>query len=285
MTEKPDLFFDLGTDSLYISRGQEIRVMPMAHTHSHIEMNYLLSGRVDFLFGGRTAVLCAGELAFYWGAIPHQTTDVADGSRFVCIYVPLETFMAARLGDPLRSAVLGGQMVAATVPGQFAAGQFQQIFEDGKKIADCRIDDLLREEIQHIMRRVDVTGWRDLAAGPASGRAASGQPMNAQVVRMAKYIADYAHKAIGVEEIAAAAGIHPNYAMTLFRRTLGMTINDYLLRHRLMTAQALLISSRKSVATIAFEAGFGSISRFHDAFRNHFKCTPREFGKTVKRYG
>lgn len=280
MTDSTDLFFDLGTDSLLIGRTQEVHVMPAAHTHSHIEMNYLQSGRVEYLFGGRTAVLEAGGLALYWGAIPHQTTHVATGSRFVCIYLPLEAFLAARLSDALRSAVLGGRMVAAVAPEQFAAGQFQQIFEDGRRIADPRVADLLRGDLQQVIRRIDVTGWRDLAdTGPAD--AAGTRPMNTLVIRMAQFIADNARRNIGIAEIAGAAGIHPNYAMTLFRRTLGLTINDYLLRHRLMIAQALLISSGKTVAAVAFESGFGSVSRFHDAFRIFFKSTPGAFRKTV----
>ncbi len=65
--------------------------------------------------------------------------------------------------------------------------------------------------------------------------------------------------------------------MTLFRRVLGMTAGDYLTRSRLYIAQSLLLTDDRDIASVAFDAGFGSLSRFHDAFRRQFATTPQRF--------
>ncbi len=103
-----------------------------------------------------------------------------------------------------------------------------------------------------------------------------------KVHRMARYIAEHATEAIAVADIAASVGLHPNYAMTLFRRTLGMTINEYVTRQRLMLAHGRLLASEDEIAEIAFEAGFGSLSRFYEAFRERYGCTPRDMRRSFR---
>jgi AraC-like DNA-binding protein len=56
-----------------------------------------------------------------------------------------------------------------------------------------------------------------------------------------------------------------------------MTITQYLTRRRLVTAQRLLVTSEKNAAAIAYESGFGSVSRFYAVFRDQIGMSPREF--------
>ncbi|MGV0819844.1 helix-turn-helix transcriptional regulator [Martelella sp. AMO21009] len=72
-------------------------------------------------------------------------------------------------------------------------------------------------------------------------------------------------------------GVEPKYAMSLFRQSTGMTIAQYLMRCRLVTAQRLLLRSEKNAAAIAFEAGFGSVSRFYTVFHDQTGMSPKRF--------
>jgi AraC family transcriptional regulator, melibiose operon regulatory protein len=56
-----------------------------------------------------------------------------------------------------------------------------------------------------------------------------------------------------------------------------MSINQAIIRHRLDTAQSMLIGTDQPVAEIAFECGFGSLSRFYEAFKGRFKVSPKLF--------
>jgi len=94
---------------------------------------------------------------------------------------------------------------------------------------------------------------------------------------MARYMAAHAAEPIGVAEVAQAAGLHPNYAMAVFRRVLGTTIASYLTRQRLHLAQQRLVASRRDIANIAFDCGFGSVSRFYEAFGRHFGTSPHRY--------
>jgi AraC-like DNA-binding protein len=133
------------------------------------------------------------------------------------------------------------------------------------------------------VRRIDPAGWGRLGDETA-GRRADVWPEADRfttVEMMTRFIAEHAHGEIHVEDVAKAAGPHPNYAMNLFRRALDMTIKQAITRRRLDTAQSVLIASDHSIADIAFGCGFGSLSSFYDAFEKRFSVSPANFRKAA----
>jgi transcriptional regulator GlxA family with amidase domain len=58
---------------------------------------------------------------------------------------------------------------------------------------------------------------------------------------------------------------------------LNTTLIDYLTQHRVSHAQRLLATTDRKIVHVALESGFGSISRFNDAFRRGCGCSPREY--------
>jgi AraC-like DNA-binding protein len=88
-----------------------------------------------------------------------------------------------------------------------------------------------------------------------------------KVEQMACLIAQRYTERLTVEAIGRAVGLHPNYAMSLFQKSFGTTLIDYLTQHRVSHAQRLLATTDQKIVEIALDSGFGSISRFNDAFR------------------
>jgi AraC family transcriptional regulator, melibiose operon regulatory protein len=83
-----------------------------------------------------------------------------------------------------------------------------------------------------------------------------------KVNEMARFIAENHGEPLPLKDLTHHVDLHPNYAMTLFVRHYEITLNDHLTRLRVCQVQYLLISTDEDVSRIAFEAGFGSISRF-----------------------
>ena len=98
-----------------------------------------------------------------------------------------------------------------------------------------------------------------------------------KVEQMACLIARRYTEKLTVEEIGRQVGLHPNYAMGLFKKTFGTTLIDYLTHHRVSHAQRLLATTDEKIVEIAFGSGFNSISRFNEAFRRECGCTPRAY--------
>ena len=203
--------------------------------------------------------------------MPHQTVQVSHGARFVCLYLPIEMFLALPLSARLRECVLGGGMIAADE--RLEPGWPERLH--GELLSgDARLAELDRLEIELRLRRLDLTGWSDRAGAETAG---GGNGRQAKVCAMARFLTSRAAGPIDAAAVAAAVGLHPNYAMTLFKSALGMTLGEYLTRYRLYLAQSMLLEDGRDVASIAFDAGFGSVSRFYDAFRRRFGVSPHRF--------
>jgi AraC-like DNA-binding protein len=133
-------------------------------------------------------------------------------------------------------------------------------------------------EVEARLRRLALSV---AAEGPRRSRRESPAVLDqrhlSRAERMACFIAQNYTQPLTAETIGQYVGLHPNYAMALFRRTFGTTLIEYVTQHRLAHAQRLLVTTKEVIVNIAFGSGFGSLSRFNEAFRKSFGCTPREY--------
>jgi AraC-like DNA-binding protein len=100
------------------------------------------------------------------------------------------------------------------------------------------------------------------------------------VAAMAGFTAERFREPISTVDIAQAAGLNPNYATTLFRQSVGSTLGEHLLRHRIAEAQRLLITTTMTTSAVAHAAGFGSSSSLYAHFARACGCAPGEYRAT-----
>jgi len=275
MTLKHSHPFGLPEDRFSADRRELMIPMSKPHTHNQVEINYLLSGRATYVFNAQAIDVRDGDFIFFWGAIPHQITKVEPDTRFACIYVPLEMFMFSPLSAELKAAILGGGFIRVDERLEMDRILLTQVRAE-LLVNDSLLAELNYNHIELRLRRADATGWTNSLVPTKSGRATNTKS-HRKVVEMTRFISDNAESGITAADVAKAVALHPKYAMSLFRTSLGMTITQYLVRRRLVTAQKLLVSSEKSAAVVAYESGFGSISRFYEAFHQQVGISPREF--------
>jgi len=63
----------------------------------------------------------------------------------------------------------------------------------------------------------------------------------------------------------------------VFRRFVGMTPHQYVLRARMALAARRLKSSNESILAVALDSGFGDLSTFNARFRATFGTTPSKY--------
>jgi AraC family transcriptional regulator len=86
--------------------------------------------------------------------------------------------------------------------------------------------------------------------------------------------ARYTDPGLDLVAVAAAAGMSRTRFVHSFRELVGVTPHQYVLGLRTAHAARLLVGSRAPVTDICFASGFGSVARFHPAFRASFDVTP-----------
>ena len=94
----------------------------------------------------------------------------------------------------------------------------------------------------------------------------------------AKDLADARYsEPLGVDELAAAAGLSRAHFSREFRRAFGVSPHAYLLTRRLERAAALLRNTDNSVAEICLAVGLQGIGSFTTSFKRTFGRTPTEY--------
>jgi AraC family transcriptional regulator, melibiose operon regulatory protein len=271
--------------------GLSTSVFPMLgpHMHSQVEINYVLSGSMTYQFDGREITLGAGKLALFWGMVPHQVSDCEKDTTFVVIYAPMSMLIEMAGIAKLQAAVFGGGMLQASLirtQDQQQFLQWRQDLVDAQKSKDKQLIQIVQDELGARIRRIEREGWVDLrnrmVMAATGATAAPGHERAKRVEQMVRHISEHALEDISVDDVAAAAGLHPNYAMALYKRVVGMSIKQSILRHRLDTAQSLLISSDTPVSKTGFACGFGSVSSFYSAFEKRFGTSPQLFRQSIR---
>jgi AraC family transcriptional regulator of adaptative response / DNA-3-methyladenine glycosylase II len=80
-----------------------------------------------------------------------------------------------------------------------------------------------------------------------------------------------------VPELADLLGIGARHLSRLFLRHVGASPREIARVRRVQAAKRLVTDSNLPLARIAFEAGFGSVRGFNDAFLKTYKCAPSTF--------
>jgi AraC family transcriptional regulator, melibiose operon regulatory protein len=256
-------------------------LMPRPHRHNEVELNYLEKGTAIYLSGGRRIEVSTGQIAVFWAAIPHQVIHIEEGTIFYWITIPFATFLQWRLPDPFTQQVIRGQFVLSSpYTHPYAVSPlmlFQQWRADVlKNSAEHHRIALL--EMEALLRRMALTIPPTTSQEATNGNV-SAQEMS-KVEQIACFIADHYTEPLHIENIAHTVHLHPNYAMSLFRKHLGLSIIDYVTQYRLAHAQRLLIMTDANASEIALEAGFGSVSRFYTAFKRAYGQSPGAYRAT-----
>jgi AraC family transcriptional regulator len=126
---------------------------------------------------------------------------------------------------------------------------------------------------------VDVTDrvWQLVAMSQASRPTTSA----AWLRRTRDSIRDRYPHTLGLQLLAAEAGVHPVHLAQTFRRVYGRTIGEYVRELRVQHACRSLIAGRASLSEIAHEAGFADQSHLTRCFRRMMGVTPGAYRRAV----
>jgi AraC-like DNA-binding protein len=261
------------------------QLMPAEHWHGHIEFNWLTDGSMGYLFDGRPIEIPSRRLVMFWAGIPHQTVSLDRGangdSRQCNVYLPLDTFLYMTSHPALREAMIGGGIII--LPEDAVNGEVLERWYQDYRSGNAERTDILKSEIANMLRRTALLGWDELlppwieTAGPET-RTAS--PIH-YVAAMVRHVLENLAEPLSTRDVAKVVGLHPNYALNLFTRVMRIPLRRFIIRMRLIRARALLFEGNLSIANVAFQSGFTSLSQFYAHFRAAYGVTPQEMRQNL----
>lgn len=252
--------------------------MPRPDHHNEIELNLLHTGSITYLLGGGKVRIEAGHLGAFWAAIPHQIIAFSPDTEYFVATIPLAWFLQCQLPERLTIPLMRGEVLMESTLDRLPLDL--ALFTQWQRDLDQEGGEAIRIVIREMEARL-----RRLAATlpePAPGKTKPGRLLLQagglnKMELMACIVAQRYTEPLTIAEVSKEVGLHPNYAMNLFKKVFGTTLVDYLTHHRVSHAQRLLVTTDEKMIDVAFSSGFNSVSRFNEAFRRVCGCTPRRY--------
>jgi AraC-like DNA-binding protein len=261
-------------------------VMSRPHWHAQVEVNYVFRGAVHYRMHNHSLHLAEGSLALFWGGLPHQVVDTSNDPEFVAIHLPLVNFFRLRFPYEIQHRVIHGATLVSLCPDEgdfFAFNRWSAYMRSGDepRIAHA-IDELLLRLERIPLESYSLLDPQKMTVGKIEDE--DGLPPHfGRVGQICDFISENFRQDIDSSDIAVSADIHPKYAMSIFRKSTGMTLNEYLTLLRLSFAQAMLIDNADAnVLNIAMESGFRSLSAFNKSFRKISGRSPSDFRRIYR---
>jgi AraC family transcriptional regulator, melibiose operon regulatory protein len=254
------------------------QTMDRPHWHGHVEANFVRHCRMFYVVDGEEIVVDSDQLVIFWAGVPHQLIRVEnlgqEEPELCNIYLPLDTFLFMPYIPNLQVALLTGGMVRISEE-LCGFAQLRRWYADYRTNQPERID-VIKMEMNALFRRISLEQfdyirkpWREKtkAANLASAHVR-------HVVSMVQYVLDHISEPMSNAVVAKVTGLHTNYALALFTKTMLIPLKQFVIRMRLLRARGLLLESNMAIVTVANESGFNSMSQFYQHFSAAYGTTP-----------
>lgn len=252
------------------------------HHHASVEINFITGCNMEYSFSGTPVCVPRARMTIFWGAVPHGVTDVTGSGTAVNIYVSLAQLLKWGLPKTFIEELISGAVLAAREVTDSDRMRFSSWAADYTR-GDLSWRRLLLGEIEMRLRRMALEGYDILMKGTGAANVdVSGAAVTRYIDEMLRFIADNYGNQISVSDVADQVNLSPSYAMSLFRRAVGVPIKEHITRIRLSHAQMLLANSDNKILSVAMDSGFGSLSSFYEAFQAREHKTPAAFRRETR---
>lgn len=252
------------------------------HHHASIEINFFTNCEMEYSFSGKSISAPDDKMVVFWGGVPHCVKNVTGEGNTVNIYIAFSQMLNWNLPDEFVDALIGGDVVCTNSIETIDAMTFPRWAEEYDS-ANPALRQVIIGEVEMRLRRMATTGWDTLKQGGGYTRdLAGGGAAMRYIEQMLRFISTHYGSPISVTDVTDHVCLSQSYAMTLFRRVVGVPIKEHITRTRLSHAQMLLSNSEEKIVNIAMDSGFGSLSSFYEAFQARARQTPAAFRRETR---
>ncbi|MGF1484908.1 MAG: helix-turn-helix domain-containing protein [Opitutales bacterium] len=91
------------------------------------------------------------------------------------------------------------------------------------------------------------------------------------------YVAAHFHENLTLEKLSSRAGFSPFHFTRLFKRTIGHTPHQFVMRYRVEQSRKMLLEAQRPIIDIAVSCGFSDQAHFSRVFKRLTGQTPRQY--------
>jgi AraC-like DNA-binding protein len=263
------------TNVLLFVRDRAITGSEQAYHHRHVLIG-CLEGRGTVIVDGQVHALAPEQGILIFPFQTHHYGTFAPGEvswLFTTFEYGPEAPLAALRNSPHR---LDERVL------ELVEGLLQSFLAE--RAGDATAGDLPALRLAELLSRLVRRAERELApgAGASAGTTVAASPRHELLRRAVAYAHENIARRVTIADVAAHVCLSPSRLRAVFRRELGASLGDFLLRNRLNRACALLGQSEMNVSEVAAACGFDSIYSFSRAFRRRKGVPPTKYRREVQ---
>jgi AraC-like DNA-binding protein len=95
------------------------------------------------------------------------------------------------------------------------------------------------------------------------------------------YIQKHIDEKITLDQAASVANMSASHFCRVFKKATDMNFSEYVARHRVEKAKEMLVESNYTMAHIAYDCGFNSVTDFNRTFKKITGITPTDFRRST----
>jgi AraC-like DNA-binding protein len=244
------------------------------HSHPELEFTIVTSGKGVRYVGDHVGPFAAPDCVLLGSGLPHCWVEKGEYSGYVLQFFFPPEHGIWRLGCENELYALFGASRLGLNFGKSAATEALTLLKRLGRAEPLARTGLLLElfSLLHgVLQRGQATPLSRSECGVSPG-----STISPKLEGVVQWMLEQFHEPIALDDALSRAGMSPATFARQFKRHTGKTFVEFLNDARLTHAHQQLISTSRSVAEIAFEAGFNSLSHFGASFRARYGTTPRQ---------
>lgn len=262
---------------IMVLQGEKWRISPVRssrlHFHNWLEVGVCLSGSGGMMLEDRQVDFGEGTVTFIAPHVLHTTWSAPDTfSLWSYLYLDLETLLGHALLDlpdtrQLHRMTRSGCMLLTAADSPWAAPLVQEMLEEitqAKPGWQTCVRGLLLAFTARMLRE-----YRE-----------EERPAGRQLMALTpalEYIRENYMNAFPIERLADLCHMSPTHFRRLFHEQIGTTPLDFVHLVRIEASCTLLRTTGASVAAIASQVGYGSLSCYNRHFLQNMGATPSDW--------
>lgn len=261
-----------------------VRIRPFVnlHCHNEIEIGISLQGTQTAIVGQHLVEVPPNRLGVFWANRPHGPVKVEPGHSIISLRIPFPWFLNWDLPKPFVDVILQGELIRARMQAEPCSDvNLMQHWLRLMTIGSDETRKIVLLEVEARLRRLAFDHASELRLQPGVAKAPTVHWSTYE--KMVVFLAKKYREQLTVADVARAVGLHRVYAMRLFRKMSGTTIQQCIIRYRVSHAQRLLAATKKKVLTVALESGFNSATQFYTFFHRIVGQTPQKYRLSLRR--
>lgn len=247
------------------------------HYHPECEISFVKRGFGTRMIGDSVETFTAGDLLFIGPDLPHTLVSdemMEQEMEVVVVQFPKEILEARSLEIVELGGI--GELIHNASRGLCFDGEASRLI--GQKLQDLPQKEGFAQYhlLLEILNDLAEAGGRSLASLTYNPN--KNMLSEKRIGLVCKHIHEHFTEKVSLEALASMAHLNKSAFCRFFKKMTGKTAIEYVNDLRIGKACQLILKE-KSIAEVAFESGFNSLTHFHRCFIARKQVSPLEYKK------